>query len=118
MVYPLFTFELKNEGTGQNYTHGIAQYRTQRNAENRMLRNCLVHFVMDNQYVFMTTKLNGEGTTFLPFNRETVNPTIEGDYPTAYMWRDILQAELPARPTVTLHQTLLMKVMKTATQRR
>ena len=90
---PLFTFELKNEGTGQNYTHGIAQYRTQRNAENRMLRNCLVHFVMDNQYVFMTTKLNGEGTTFLPFNRETVNPTIEGDYPTAYMWRDILQAD-------------------------
>lgn len=90
---PLFTFELKNEGTGQNYTHGIAQYRTQRNAENRMLRNCLVHFVMDNQYVFMTTKLNGEGTTFLPFNRETVNPTIEGDYLTAYMWRDILQAD-------------------------
>lgn len=90
---PLFTFELKNEATEQNYTHGIHQYRTNRNPENRMLRNCLVHFVMDNQYAFMTTKLCGAATAFLPFNRETVNPTIEGDYPTAYMWQDILQAD-------------------------
>lgn len=90
---PLFTFELKNEATGQNYTHGIRQYRTDRNPQNRMLRNCLVHFVMDNQYVFMTTKLNGEGTTFLPFNREAINPPIEGEYSTAYMWHDILQAD-------------------------
>ena len=90
---PLFTFELKNEGTGQNYTHGIKQYKENRNPQNRMLRNCLVHFVMDNQYVFMTTKLNGEETSFLPFNREAVNPPIEGEYPTAYMWQDILQAD-------------------------
>lgn len=90
---PLFTFELKNEGTDQNYTHGIRQYRENRNPENRMLRNCLVHFVMDNQYAFMTTKLKGEKTTFLPFNREEVNPTIEGEYPTAYMWMEILQAD-------------------------
>ena len=90
---PLFTFELKNEGTGQNYTHGIRQYKENRDPQNRMLRNCLVHFVMDNQYVFMTTKLNGEETSFLPFNREAVNPPIEGEYPTAYMWQDILQAD-------------------------
>ena len=90
---PLFTFELKNESTGQNYTHGIQQYKNHRDPQNRMLRNCLVHFVMDNQYTFMTTKLNGAATTFLPFNRETVNPPIEGDYPTAYMWKEILQAD-------------------------
>lgn len=90
---PLFTFELKNEGSGQNYTNGIWQYQHHRNAQNRMLRNCLVHFVMDNQYAFMTTKLNGEETTFLPFNREAVNPPIEGEYPTAYMWQSILQAD-------------------------
>ena len=90
---PLFTFELKNEGTDQNYTHGIHQYRNERDPQNRMLRNCLVHFVMDNQYVFMTTKLNGKETSFLPFNREAVNPSIEGEYPTAYMWQDILQAD-------------------------
>lgn len=90
---PLFTFELKNEGSGQNYTHGIMQYKRNRDAQNRMLRNCLVHFVMDNEYAFMTTMLRGEETTFLPFNREAVNPPTDGDYPTAYMWREILQAD-------------------------
>lgn len=90
---PLFTFELKNEGTDQNYTHGIYQYKNNSDPQNRMLRNCLVHFVMDNQYVFMTTKLNGEETSFLPFNREAVNPPIEDEYPVAYMWQNILQAD-------------------------
>lgn len=90
---PLFTFELKNEGSDQNYTHGILQYKRNRDPHNRMLRSCLVHFVMDNQYAFMTTFLNGEETTFLPFNQETVNPPIEGEYPTAYMWRRVLQAD-------------------------
>lgn len=86
---PLLTCELKNEGTNQNYGHGIYQYRYERNPENRMLRNCLVHFVIDNDYVFMTTKLDGENTRFLPFNRESVNPPIDGEYATAYMWRPI-----------------------------
>lgn len=86
---PLLTCELKNEGTNQNYGHGIYQYRYERNPENRMLRNCLVHFVIDNNYVFMTTKLDGENTRFLPFNRESVNPSIDGEYATAYMWRPI-----------------------------
>ena len=90
---PLMTFELKNEGTGQNYGHGIYQYRYNRSPVNRMLRNCLVHFVMDNSFVFMTTRLNGEKTRFLPFNQNSVNPLIEGVYPTAYMWQDILQAD-------------------------
>ena len=90
---PLMTFELKNEGTGQNYGNGIYQYRYNRSPVNRMLRNCLVHFVMDNSFVFMTTRLNGEKTRFLPFNQNSVNPLIEGDYPTAYMWQDILQAD-------------------------
>ena len=86
---PIITCELKNQGTGQNYGNGIYQYCYERNPDNRMLRNCLVHFVMDNYYVFMTTQLNGEGTKFLPFNRLTSNPAIEGEYPTAYMWRHV-----------------------------
>ena len=90
---PLMTFELKNEGTCQNYGHGIYQYRYNRNPVNRMLRNCLVHFVIDNSYAFMTTKLNGEQTRFLPFNKDSVNPPVEGEYPTAYMWQEILQAD-------------------------
>ena len=65
---PLLTCELKNEGTGQNYGHGIYQYRYCRNPQNRMLRNCLVHFVIDNCFAFMTTFLNGDKTRFLPFH--------------------------------------------------
>lgn len=90
---PLFTFELKNEGSGQNYTNGIYQYCYERNPQNRMLRHCLVHFVMDNNYVFMTTKLNGADTKFLPFNQNSTNPPVEGEYPVCYMWQDILQAD-------------------------
>lgn len=90
---PLMTLELKNEATGQNYSHGIYQYRHDRSPQNRMLRNCLVHFVLDNSYAFMTTRLEGERTRFLPFNRDSINPPIEGDYPTAYMWQEVLQAD-------------------------
>lgn len=90
---PIITCELKNEATGQNYGHGIYQYRYDRNPNNRMLKHCLVHFVMDNNYTFMTTQLKGEDTYFLPFNRDSRNPIVDGDYPTSYMWRHILQAD-------------------------
>lgn len=90
---PIITLELKNEGTGQNYTNGIRQYREDRDPQNRMLRTCLVHFVVDNSYAFMTTKLEGAGTRFLPFNQNSTNPAVEGDYPTSYMYRSILQAD-------------------------
>ena len=90
---PIITAELKNEFTDQNYTHSIMQYRKDRNPDNRFLRSCLVHFAVDNNYAFMTTRLKGDDTHFLPFNQDSVNPAIEGDYATAYLWRDIWQAE-------------------------
>lgn len=90
---PIITCELKNENTCQNFLDGIEQYRTNRNSQNRMLRNCLVHFVMDNSLVFMTTILKDEKTRFLPFNKDTQNPPVEGEYPTSYMWREIFQAD-------------------------
>lgn len=90
---PLITFELKNEGTGQNIANGMEQYRKDRDATNRMLRTCLVHFAMDNNRVMMTTKLDGDSTYFLPFNKDTENPPVEGDYATCYMWKEILQAD-------------------------
>lgn len=91
--FPIITAELKNEGTGQNYTNGIWQYRHDRDPKNPMLRTALVHFVIDNNYAFMTTYLNGEDTAFLPFNVDSVNPQVEGDYATSYLWRDIWQAD-------------------------
>lgn len=93
---PIMTCELKNElsSTHWNYLEAIRQYKEDRNdPQNRFLKTCLVHFAVDNNYAFMTTRLAGEHTRFLPFNRFTTNPTIEGDYATAYLWRDIWQAD-------------------------
>lgn len=90
---PIITAELKNEFTDQNYMHSIRQYRTDRKPDNAFLKACLVHFAVDNNYAFMTTRLKGEETEFLPFNQDSVNPVIEGDYATAYLWRDIWQAD-------------------------
>lgn len=49
--------------------------------------------MIDNNYAFMTTFLNGEDTAFLPFNVDSVNPQVPGDYATSYLWRDIWQAD-------------------------
>lgn len=90
---PIITLELKNEATGQTVVNAMHQYQTNRHPQNRMLRTCLVHFAMDNNRVMMTTKLAGDNTRFLPFNKETMNPQVEGDYPTCYMWKEVLQAD-------------------------
>lgn len=92
---PIITCELKNElsETHWNYLNAIEQYKKDRNPKNRFLQTCLVHFAVDNNYAFMTTRLDGEATRFLPFNRETKNPPIEGEYATAYLWQDIWQAD-------------------------
>lgn len=92
---PIMTCELKNElsGTHWNYLKAIEQYQKDRDPKNRFLQTCLVHFAVDNNYAFMTTRLNGEDTRFLPFNRFITNPVIEGEYATAYLWQDIWQAD-------------------------
>ena len=92
---PIMTCELKNElsATHWNYLDAIKQYQKDRDSKNRFLKTCLVHFAVDNNYAFMTTHLADEHTHFLPFNRFTTNPPIEGDYATAYLWQDIWQAD-------------------------
>ena len=70
---PFISMELKNEFTGQNVTHAQEQYRKRRDARDPFLRSCLVHFAVDNNSVFMTTKLANGDTRFLPFNRDTHN---------------------------------------------
>ena len=90
---PIITAELKNEQTDQTYVNAIHQYSTDRNPQNRLLKTALVHFAIDNNYAFMTTVLRGEATTFLPFNRDSTNPPVEGDYPTCYIWKEIWQAD-------------------------
>jgi type I restriction enzyme R subunit len=67
---PVATAELKNPITNQNVEHAIAQYREDRDPKNVALsRRAVVHFAADPELVAMTTKLAGDATQFLPFNR-------------------------------------------------
>jgi len=61
-------------------------------------RGALVHFAVSTEEVWMTTKLEGGATYFLPFNQGNDggkgNPTNEHGYPTAYFWEEILQRDM------------------------
>lgn len=94
------TIEMKCEPSGQTYKDAIRQYRTERSPETRIFRfkaGALVHFAMDLNEVWMTTRLDGAATTFMPFNRgngEGVdagggNPVVAGHFSTEYMWEEI-----------------------------
>ena len=95
---PVATLELKNQWTGQNArVHGIKQYKWDRDATQPLLQfgRCVVHFAVDPDEIFMTTRLSGKDTFFLPFNKGDKNhgagnpPNIFG-HKTAYLWEDIL----------------------------
>jgi len=92
---PIITGELKNSLTGQFVEQAIKQYKTDRNPKEPLFhfKRCLVHFAIGNEKVFMTTKLNGENTRFLPFNLDTENPVNPEGHQTAYLWEDILQPD-------------------------
>ena len=100
----IMSFELKCNMAGQSYEDAIYQYRTERNPKTRLFlfkAGCLVNFAMDLNEVYMTTKLDGQSTFFLPFNMgngEGVNagkgnPTFEDRYSVSYMWDDILKKD-------------------------
>ena len=68
---PFATLELKNPWTGQTARyHGQKQYRNDRDPSQTLLQfgRCLVHMAVDMDDVYMTTKLAGKNTFFLPFN--------------------------------------------------
>ena len=94
-------FELKCNAAGQSYQDAIYQFRTDRNPKTRLFRfkaGTLVNFAMDLEEVYMTTKLDGQATFFLPFNMGnghgvtagTGNPAFKDKYSVSYMWEDIL----------------------------
>jgi len=97
---PVATLELKNQFTGQNVGNALKQYSTTR--DNREIlfafkKRCLVHFAVDQDEVFMTTKLDGSKTYWLPFNKGSNNgkgnPHNPNGYKIAYLWENILQKE-------------------------
>lgn len=90
------TLELKNHWTGQNAkVHGIKQYKNDRDIRQPLLNfgRCLVHFAVDTEEVYMTTRLAGLSTFFLPFNKGNNggkgNPPNPFGHKTQYLWDEV-----------------------------
>lgn len=94
---PVATLELKNHFTGQTTDNAKKQYATTRDNKELLFtfkKRCLVHFAVDPDEVFMTSKIDAERTYWLPFNkgcnRGKGNPQNPEGYKTAYLWEEIL----------------------------
>jgi len=97
---PLITMELKNHWTGQTAkVNGIKQYKYDRDIKQPLLNfgRCIVHFAVDTDEIYMTTKLNGGKTFFLPFNKGhndgKGNPLNLKGHKTDYLWKKVLTRE-------------------------
>jgi len=95
---PVATAELKNPMTGQTWRNAVHQYKNDREAVDlffQFKRRTLVHFAVDTDEVYMTTRLSGGKTYFLPFNKGcgsgAGNPENPNGYKTAYLWEEVLQ---------------------------
>ncbi len=105
---PVATLELKTDFT-QAITDAIAQYKKNRPVKDPATgkpqplfgfgTRALVHFAVSNDEVWMTTKLAGDKTYFLPFNRGTLDggagnpPAAGGKSASAYLWEDIFDRD-------------------------
>jgi type I restriction enzyme R subunit len=99
---PVATLELKNPMTGQTVDDAKKQYCLDRDPREVLFefkRRTLVHFAVDTESVFMTTRLAGTATQFLPFNLGCGGgagnpPDPQGrNYRTAYLWEEVLQRD-------------------------
>lgn len=102
---PIATAELKNAFTGQLTVNAILQYIKDRSPSSKTpliqyKKRALVHFAVDTDEVYMTTRLAGNSTFFLPFN--TGNHKGKGNpadhnyvtgYKTGYLWEQVWQRD-------------------------
>jgi type I restriction enzyme R subunit len=98
---PFATAELKNPLSGQTVEDAKKQYKKDRDHRELLFdftKRTLVHFAVDQDLVFMTTRLSGDKTHFLPFNLGDHGhagnpPAADGGYRTAYLWREVWQRD-------------------------
>ncbi|MEV4462566.1 type I restriction endonuclease [Micromonospora echinofusca] len=100
---PVATAELKNPLTQQTVKHAIRQYQQDRNPTDLIFKHrAVVHFAVDPNQVYMTTRLAGEATRFLPFNQGSGgagqkggagNPPNPLGYETSYLWERVWQRD-------------------------
>ncbi len=97
---PITTIELKNQFTGQNAENAKKQYKYDRDEKELLFqfkKRALVHFAVDTDEVYMTTRLQGARTRYLPFNRGVNkgagNPIVENKHKTFYLWEEVLNKD-------------------------
>lgn len=102
---PIGTCELKNPATGQSWKNAVRQYMGDRDPRCPLFgfqKRALVHFAADPDEVQMSTRLRGEDTVFLPFNRGSSpgdircgagNPVHPSGYRTGYFWEEVLERD-------------------------
>jgi type I restriction enzyme R subunit len=101
---PIATAELKNPLTGQDVEDAKSQYRHDRDSKELIFaRRTLVHFAVDPHLVFLTTRLAGPNTRFLPLNVGSNGPGVSGGagnppapadaHQTSYLWREVWQRD-------------------------
>ncbi len=99
---PVVTLELKNPLTDQRGPNAIDQYRQNRDPREKIFEfkaRSLAHFAVDTEEVYMTTRLAGSLTHFLPFNQGHDGGAGNGpdpagkDYRTGYLWEEVLQRD-------------------------
>ncbi|MBT4327317.1 MAG: type I restriction endonuclease subunit R [Candidatus Nitrosopelagicus sp.] len=87
--FPIATAELKDQFSKQTAEDAKKQYMNRNTIEKifSFKNGAIVHFAVDYDNIFMTTKLANADTVFLPFN----NPDADDkkSYPTSYLWKDI-----------------------------
>ncbi|MGJ8641768.1 MAG: type I restriction endonuclease subunit R [Luteolibacter sp.] len=103
---PIVTLELKSEFK-QAVQNAVKQYKLTRPPVDPVVkkaeplltfkRGALVHFAVSQYEVYMTTKLAGTNTFFLPFNKGTKDggagndvPEDTNEYATGYLWNEVL----------------------------
>lgn len=106
---PIVSVELKNHFTGQNVQHAVAQYR-RRDAREPFFARCLVHFAVDDDAAYMTTRVAGADTVFLPFNRDTRNPVIPERFASSYLWDDFTDEDGDTYEGILRADTLLLLI--------
>ena len=102
---PVVSMELKCQFTGQDTANAIQQYKFDRATKDTIFafkERVLVHFAVDLSRVYMTTRLEGDKTYFLPFNQGSNgagcvggagNPINPNGYDTDYLWKNVLCKE-------------------------
>ena len=103
---PVIAIELKNQLTGQSVDDAKKQWAYNRNPKEPVFgfnKRILAYFACDLYDVYMTTRLEGPVTNFLPFNQGSNGagrdggagnpPNLTGGYVTSYFWENVLQKD-------------------------